>query len=274
MWKWETDREAKGVIVIVHNMLEHTGRYAFVITQLRRSGYHVIMGDLPGQGQTSRMHKGQIEHFEVYHERVLEWLSIAEEYHLPIFMIGVGLGGLISVNLLEKIELRLEGLILLSPLLAFINNNQTRRHTLMSNIGDISKNAKFNFDIKYEDLTRNNEVLEDTYNDALMLKKVSYHWYQEVVQTMKLTFDNRENIKDIPLCIMCGSQDRISDIDVSATFSKQPQFSEVLFKVWDGLNHEIHNEPERDIVMKYILSFLNNRVYASGFLFDDENALS
>lgn len=49
MWKWETEHGAKGVVVIVHNILEHTGRYAYVITMLRRNGYHVIMGDLPGQ---------------------------------------------------------------------------------------------------------------------------------------------------------------------------------------------------------------------------------
>ena len=47
MWKWETEHDAKGVVVIVHNILEHTGRYAYVITMLRRNGYHVIMGDLP-----------------------------------------------------------------------------------------------------------------------------------------------------------------------------------------------------------------------------------
>ena len=32
-------------------MLEHTGRYAYVITMLRRNGYHVIMGDLPDKGR-------------------------------------------------------------------------------------------------------------------------------------------------------------------------------------------------------------------------------
>ena len=64
MWKWETESEAKGVIVIAHNILEHTGRYAYLITMLRRQGYHVIMGDLPGQGQTSRANKGQIESCE------------------------------------------------------------------------------------------------------------------------------------------------------------------------------------------------------------------
>ena len=67
--------DAKGVVVIAHNILEHTGRYAYVITMLRRNGYHVIMGDLPGQGQTSRAQKGQIDDFNTYHENILEWIK-------------------------------------------------------------------------------------------------------------------------------------------------------------------------------------------------------
>ena len=92
MWKWETEHDAKGVIIIVHNMLEHTGRYAYVITMLRRNGYHVIMGDLPGQGQTSRANRGQLQRFEIYHEQLVEWIKIANEYKLPTFVMGVGLG--------------------------------------------------------------------------------------------------------------------------------------------------------------------------------------
>ncbi|WP_349420673.1 alpha/beta hydrolase [Staphylococcus felis] len=270
MWKWETEVEAKGVVVIVHNMLEHTGRYAYVITQLRRNGFHVIMGDLPGQGQTSRMNKGQIDSFDIYHERVLEWLAIAEEYHLPTFMIGVGLGGLITINLLEKVDLNLEGIVLLSPLLAFQNNRQTRQKTLFSNVGDISKSAKFELGITYEHLTRHPEVLEDTYSDALMLKKVSYHWYKEVVQTMKETNDYLNQLKNVPTCIMFGDQDKISDTNATMELIKYKMFDELYFKVWKGLNHEIHNEPERDAVMQYILTFLNNRVYTSGFIYEQE----
>ena len=98
----EAENDAKGVVVIAHNILEHTGRYAYVITMLRRNGYHVIMGDLPGQGQTSRANKGQIENFQTYHESLLDWLKIANEYKIPTYVLGVGLGGLILLNLLEK----------------------------------------------------------------------------------------------------------------------------------------------------------------------------
>ena len=51
MWKWKQKMTQKGVVVIAHNILEHTGRYAYVITMLRRNGYHVIMGDLRDKGK-------------------------------------------------------------------------------------------------------------------------------------------------------------------------------------------------------------------------------
>ena len=59
MWKWETEQEAKAVIVIIHGAMEHHGRYGWLIEMWRTSGYHVIMGDLPGQGMTSRAQRGQ-----------------------------------------------------------------------------------------------------------------------------------------------------------------------------------------------------------------------
>ena len=171
MWKWETENNAKGVVVIVHNMLEHTGRYAYVITMLRRNGYHVIMGDLPGQGQTSRANKGQIKNFNEYHEHVLEWIKLANDYKLP-FVMGIGLGGLIILNLLEKVDrLPIEGMILFSPLLELQKNKTTRKDILISNIGKVSKDTRFKVNIEVEQLTRNEEIREETVNDGLMLKK-------------------------------------------------------------------------------------------------------
>ncbi|NQE00357.1 alpha/beta hydrolase, partial [Staphylococcus xylosus] len=41
-----------------------------------------------------------------------------------------------------------------------------------------------------------------------------------------------------------------------------------------GLYHEIHNEPERDEVMRYILAFLNNSSSNNGFIVHDENEVS
>ncbi|PWZ78773.1 alpha/beta hydrolase, partial [Staphylococcus pseudintermedius] len=167
----------------------------------------------------------------------------------------------------------IEGLILLSPLLAFQKHYKTRKNILASNIGDISKGTKFDIGIEAEVLTRNPEVQEETRNDPMMLKKVSYHWYKEVVRTMKDTADHLHKLTAKPMCVMYGTADQISDTEVTHQLLHSLNLDEVYFKAWPLLAHEIHNEPEREAVMRYILSFLNNRVYAAGYLVEDENSL-
>ena len=270
MWKWETEHDAKGVVVIVHNILEHTGRYAYVITMLRRNGYHVIMGDLPGQGQTSRANKGQIEHFDIYHETLIEWVRIANEYKIPTFVMGVGLGGLILLNVLEKTELPIEGMLLLSPLLEFKRNNKTRKNMLISNVGKGSKDARFKLGIETKDLTRNDEVIEETKQDGLMLRKVTYKWYNILLETMKDTVQHFKDIQSMPTLLMYGTEDKLLELRSFNELKNNLNTSEFYFKVWEGFYHEIHNEPERDQVMRYVLTFLNNSVNTMGFIVNEE----
>lgn len=270
MWKWETEHDAKGVVIIVHNILEHTGRYAYVITMLRRNGYHVIMGDLPGQGQTSRANKGQIEHFDIYHETLIEWVRIANEYKIPTFVMGVGLGGLILLNVLEKTELPIEGMLLLSPLLEFKRNNKTRKNMLISNVGKGSKDARFKLGIETKDLTRNDELIEETKQDGLMLRKVTYKWYNIVLETMKDTVQHFKDIQSMPTLLMYGTEDKLLELRSFNELKNNLNTNEFYFKVWEGFYHEIHNEPERDQVMRYVLTFLNNSVNTMGFIVNEE----
>lgn len=270
MWKWETENDAKGVVVIAHNILEHTGRYAYVITMLRRNGYHVIMGDLPGQGQTSRANKGQIDDFNTYHENLLEWIKIANEYKIPTFVLGVGLGGLIVVNLLEKAELPIEGVMLLSPMLELRRTGKGRKNKIISNLGKMSKDTRFKVGISSQDLTRNEEIIDETDNDGLMLKKVTYRWYNLIVEKMKETMDHIKDIKPLPALIMYGTEDKILETDAIIELKDKLASNELYFKAWNGLYHEIHNEPERDQVMRYVLTFLNNSVNTMGFVVKEE----
>ena len=270
MWKWETENDAKGVVVIAHNILEHTGRYAYVITMLRRNGYHVIMGDLPGQGQTSRANKGQIDDFNTYHENLLEWIKIANEYKIPTFVLGVGLGGLIVLNLLEKAELPIEGVMLLSPMLELRKTGKGRKNKIISNLGKMSKDTRFKVGISSQDLTRNDEIIDETDNDGLMLKKVTYRWYNLIVEKMKETMDHIKDIKQLPALIMYGTEDKILETDAIIELKDKLASNELYFKAWNGLYHEIHNEPERDQVMRYVLTFLNNSVNTMGFVVKEE----
>ena len=43
---------------------------------------------------------------------------------------------------------------------------------MISNVGKMAKDKRFKVGIKVEDLTRNEEVIEETMNDQLMLQKL------------------------------------------------------------------------------------------------------
>ena len=270
MWKWETEKNPKGVVVIIHNILEHHGRYAWIITRLRRDGYHVVMGDLPGQGQTSRVNKGHIDNFNQYQETVLEWVEFAEEYHLPVFLLGVGLGGLIATSLLEEVNLRLEGLILISPLFGFQNSVNTRKNFLASGLSSISKDAKFDMNIPIDDLTQDETVIKDTKTDALMVHKVSFNWYKSIIEEMKSTMENISKMKNVPILLMYSDADKLADVDQIKAFKDEVVTDELYVKNWKTLYHELQNEPDRDNVLYYIESFMNNRLNYVGLVTNDK----
>ena len=127
MWKWETDQQPKGVMVVIHDMMEHHEYYTDLISRLRRSGYHCITGDLPGHGQTTRVNKGHITDFAQYTDRIDEWHKAAREYGLPTFIIGQGLGGLVAIESVKQNNLQVDGIVLLNPLLSFKQSFMNRK---------------------------------------------------------------------------------------------------------------------------------------------------
>ncbi|MED1919597.1 alpha/beta hydrolase, partial [Bacillus thuringiensis] len=96
MWNYEAE-EAKAVIVIVHGAMEYHGRYEAVAEMWNHIGYHVVMGDLPSHGTTSRSQRGHIDSFDEYIVEVKLWVKEARKYRLPIFLFGHSMGGLIVI---------------------------------------------------------------------------------------------------------------------------------------------------------------------------------
>lgn len=57
----------------------------------RNAGYHVVMGDLPGQGTSTRA-RGHIRSFQEYIDTVDEWIEHAKSFRLPTFLLGHSMG--------------------------------------------------------------------------------------------------------------------------------------------------------------------------------------
>lgn len=266
MWKWEAEGDAKAVIVIVHGALEHHQRYGWLIEKWRLSGFHVVMGDLPGHGLTSRTSRGHIDSFQLYIDEVKEWVEAAYSFDLPVFLLGHSMGGLIAIRFLQQTRTDLAGVMLSSPCLGLVQQPSKLTLALLPLLNSIAPALKVNARITVDMATSNAQVIEADQNDTLYVKKVSVRWYKELITAIKDAYEKIEDTQDIPLLLMQGGDDRIvNKINVRTWFNQAP-LSEQRFKEWPKYYHEIFNEAGRDDVFAYAKDFVESQLKSIGYI--------
>jgi acylglycerol lipase len=64
---------------------------------------------------------------------------------------------------------------------------------------------------------------------------------------------------DLPILIMHGSDDEGAAVSGSKQPAEKASAKDVTLKLYDGLYHEVFNEPERDIVLGDLVDWLEAR---------------
>lgn len=254
MWKWEAEYP-RGVMVMVHGAAEHHGRYRWLIEMWRSIGLHVIMGDLPGQGLTTRR-RGHIASFDEYIEAVETWVQEAQKYDLPIFLLGHSMGGLSVVRTLQEKKLPIWGVILSSPALGLTEYPPAYMDILSKGLNKVFPGMLFDSHLAADKVTRNKEMREQDENDSLYVTKVSVRWYREFMHAMNLAFKNIEKLPDVPILVMQAGDDKVVEKQHVRQWFDELELSEKIYKEWPELYHEIFNEPEKEEVFQYAKSFV------------------
>jgi alpha-beta hydrolase superfamily lysophospholipase len=63
----------------------------------------------------------------------------------------------------------------------------------------------------------------------------------------------------LPLLLMHGGDDKIISVKASHEFANT-KTKNCTLKIWDGLYHEIHNEPEKEEVFRFLIDWLDKEV--------------
>lgn len=254
MWKWEAENP-KAVIVMVHGASEHHGRYKWLIEMWRAEHINVVMGDLPGQG-TSTRRRGHIDSFDEYINTVESWVKEAGQYGLPVVLLGHSMGGLVVIRTLQEKQLLIDAVILSSPCLGIVEPPPKGLEWVSKGLNYIVPSLRLSSHLDPGIATRNKEIQERDENDSLYVRKVSIRWYRELVKAMKLAYQNHNKFPNVPVLLLQGGADKIVDkVIVKEWFDKLDVHAK-MFKEWDGLYHEVFNEPERENVFHLTKHFL------------------
>src|SRR5690242_20412917 len=93
---WKPDADAKGTLVIVHGLHEHSGRYHHVAEYFVRHNFNVYALDQRGHGRSRGDTLGYFERFDTLSEDLRRFIEqVRSEAKVgPLFLLGHSMGGL------------------------------------------------------------------------------------------------------------------------------------------------------------------------------------
>jgi alpha-beta hydrolase superfamily lysophospholipase len=265
VWQSWTPETPRGVIIIIHGLAEHGGRYRETAEFLSGKGWAVYACDLRAHGlspdppKASRVH---VNRFADYFYDVDAMMELVRNRHagLPVYILGHSMGGLIAISYaLEKPE-ALAGAIISSPALGTHPEFKPPLF-LKIMVGILSRLAPrllVDSGLDTQAICRDPQVVQAYIDDPLVSQKVSARWYSEITRAMKRAHKNAGSLR-IPMLLMQSGADRLVDPAAPRRWAGLTPPGLVELVQWEGLYHEMLNEPEKGQVRARILEWLDSR---------------
>jgi alpha-beta hydrolase superfamily lysophospholipase len=123
IYHWQPEYEiGRGIVLIVHGLAEHAGRYEAFAEALTQAGYQVFAPDLRGHGR-SATHEGELgwmgekEGWQRLVEDTVEIAKMARDRYpqLPLYLFGHSLGSWIVQQILAEVPDLVDAAILSGP---------------------------------------------------------------------------------------------------------------------------------------------------------------
>jgi alpha-beta hydrolase superfamily lysophospholipase len=258
--EWKPDRPANGVIVLVHGIGEHIGRYEHVAKMFADNQYAFISSDLIGHGKSGGQ-RGHADSFDDFYDQITWMLQEAVIRYpaLPVFLYGHSLGANLVLRYIEQMMPPVAGAIVTSPALEV-----TRVPPVKLAIGKLMYRLYPRFSMTNSldttGLSHDENVVNAYLNDPLVHPRVSARLGLDLIGSSKLINDQRAAIK-IPLLILHGELDRLVKVTSTREFVGQMDGRVKYFEIPGGF-HELHNEPDKQEIFNIWLKWLDDRVKA------------
>ena len=279
----------RGVIQLVHGMIDHVGRYRHVAEYFVSKGYAFAGNDHLGHGKTA----ASAEDFGYFADSD-GVLMVLRDIHsmnkhlrsefagLPIILLGHSMGSFLSRLYVERHPHSISAHIIHgtggpNPLLGLGNTLikwkilcRGRRYVSKTiiNLAHMGYNTRFD---KSEGmtawLTRDSSMVSDRREDPMTSFYFTLGGYADLFKMLgdsnsKKWFENYP--KELPTLIMSGSADPVGNFGQGPDYVYKQLMvqgvSDVSLKLYDGARHELFNETNRLEVFADILSWIEGVV--------------
>ena len=248
-----TQELLKGVVLMVHGMGEHGGRYHAFADTLAEMGLVSIVPDLRGFGRSGGK-KASVKHFTDFHKDLAALHSWAHRQYkeTPLFLFGHSFGGLVTSSYLAFYHHpKVSGLILSSPIFGVAVPVPLWRHLLGVAASYLYPDYTQDSGVDPKTLTHDQVILEAYAKDPYIDRQISARLYRELVRQIAHREEIAKNIH-APVLIVQAGEDKVVLKDRTIQFFNELNSQDKEMEIYPGFYHEVLNETERSTVYSRI----------------------
>jgi alpha-beta hydrolase superfamily lysophospholipase len=256
---------ARGTILLVHGLGEHSGRYEQVAAHLAGRGWDVVAHDLRGHGRSDGK-RGSIPREDAF----LEDLALVHDHVIrggggssgtptssrPVILLGHSLGGLLAAQFVARAIRPVDGLVLSSPALAA--DLSALQRAQLSIGGFLTPDLAVSNQLKVDRISHDPAVVRAYREDPLVHDRIT-------ARLAKATLAGGREVRAaagtwrVPTLLAWAGDDHLVSAPASAQFAAAAPPTVVRSRRFDALYHEILNEPESGEVLATIDGWLDER---------------
>ncbi len=255
---WLPDGVPRDHLVLAHGYAEHLGRYRAVAEFFTEAGYAVHALDHRGHGKSGGV-RAVIDSFanaDADIDQLVDRVR-AESGLNQIKLIGHSMGGSLALNYALNHPEKLSGLVLSGPA---IGGGLPKVQALL--LGIISKIAPAlgMIQLDADAVSRDPQIVADYKADPLVfLGKVPARTAREMMHAIT-TYPPRVGAMQMPCLLMHGGADSLVRAEDARPVFAAIASRDKTVRIFDGLYHEIFNEPERLEVLGIVKAWLDARL--------------
>jgi len=230
-----------------------------VAEHLTAAGFALLTMDLRGHGKSAgaRGHIASADNFLDDIDRLLK--EAADRYPGKTrFLYGHSLGGALVLFYTLKRQPAVAGVISTSPGLHTALHEQKAKVALSKILAAFFPKLSMPSGLNAAEISRDPEVVRVYVNDPLVHDRASLAFAKTMLDVTTWTFQHAAEFKP-PLLLMHGTADHIAFAQGSQDFARLAP-GDCTLKLWEGLSHETHNEPEQEQVLAFLTAWLQSKL--------------
>jgi len=252
---WAPTGDAWARLLLVHGLAEHSGRYEHVGERLAKAGIEVHAADQRGFG-ASGGRRAWVDRWSQLHDDVEHRIAAlrAEQPALPVVLYGHSLGGLISLGYVLDGRSLPDLLVLSAP--AVGASIPAWQRILVGVVSRLAPGTQLANRLPSDVLAKTPSVWSDYIADPLNEHRSTARFGALALAEQQRVAASLDRLA-IPTLVIHGGDDRLVPTATSELFESRRG---VTRRVYEGVRHELHNEPEADGVLNDVVAWIRENL--------------